>query len=79
MEPRTTNVEGEASFVQAGNEVGVHVGFQSPERPSVFQGTALMPKSGGELVQEFQPGIAGALIAAGFTLCMVAAIMRRRR
>lgn len=79
MEPRTTSVEGEASLVQAGNEVGVQVGFHASEKPSTYQATALMPRSGGELVQDFQPGIAGALIAGGFTLCMVAAIMRHRR
>lgn len=79
MEPRTTSVEGEASLVQAGNDVGVQVGFHASERPSTFQGTALMPRSGGEFVEGFQPGIAGALIAAGFTLCMVAAILRHRR
>jgi hypothetical protein len=38
-----------------------------------------MPRSGAALAEEFEPGIAGALIAGGFTLCMLAVIMHRRR
>lgn len=79
MEPRTTNHEGEVALVQAGQDVGVKVGFGVPEKTSSLQGVALMPKSGGELVQEFEPGIAGALVAGGFVLCMVSAILRRKR
>lgn len=79
MEPRTSNPEGEAALVQGGQEIGVQVSYygNSPQASSL-QGTALMPKSGAELVSEFQPGIAGALIAGGFVLCMVAVLTKRR-
>jgi hypothetical protein len=77
MTPRTTNQEGEAALVEAGHEMGVQVGFASGSTSTTLQGTALLPKSGGELVSEFQPGIAGAVFAAGFLLCMVATLTRR--
>ena len=79
MEPRTTSVEGETSLKHAGEEVGVQVGFTAAQRPSTYQGIALMPRSGAELVADFQPGIVGALMAGGFTLCMLAAKMKHRR
>jgi hypothetical protein len=65
--------------VNAGEDVGIQVGFSMAERPSTLQGVALMPRSGAALAEEFEPGIAGALIAGGFTLCMLAVIMHRRR
>lgn len=78
MTPRTTNQEGEAALVEAGREVGVQVGFASGSTTSTLQGTALLPTSGGALADDFQPGIAGALFAAGFVLCIMASLARRR-
>jgi hypothetical protein len=80
MEPRTSNIEGEEAFREAGREIGVNVEFygHSASNVSTLEGVALMPRSGAELAVDFQPGIAGAMIAGGFLLCMVAVLTRRR-
>lgn len=79
MVPRTSNQEGENALVQGGKEIGVQVSYYgNTPQSSSLQGVALMPKSGAELVTDFQPGIAGALIAGGFVLCMVAMLTKRR-
>lgn len=78
MTPQTSNPEGEAALVEAGQELGVHVSYYGSAQPSSLQGTALLPKSGAALINDFQPGIAGALIAGGFVLCMVAVLTKRR-
>jgi hypothetical protein len=81
MEPRTTNIEGEQALREGGREIGVNVEFYGhSNRPAAtLEGVALLPSSGAALAQDFQPGIAGALIAGGFTLCMLVHLTRHRR
>jgi hypothetical protein len=80
MEPKTTG-PGEKQLAQEASEVGRTFGTSETSGASHArnQTIALMPRSGAELVADFQPGIAGALISAGFTLCMLAAIIKRKR
>ena len=77
MEPRTSNVEGEKSFVDAGHEVGVEVAYNTPHRAETTV-PAVLPVTGVDL-SAYNGGLAGALIAGGFALCIMAAVIRRRR
>lgn len=80
MEPRTTNQAGEDALVRAGEEVGVQVAFygHSSQPATSLEGVALMPTSGANMAHSFEPGLAGALMAGGFTLVMLAVLLKRR-
>lgn len=78
MEPKTTGV-GQDNLEASAKDIGLTAGSTSGVSHARYstQARALMPQTGAEIA--YAPGLAGALMAGGFVLCIFAAAIRRKR